>query len=103
LTCAGHSFAGRVAASLLQALDLPELIADSLSAYQAAALKFARDESALASVRAKLAKNRDTSLLFDTARYTRNLEAAFAHMWERQQKGEPPADFAVDGARAIPP
>jgi len=101
LTCAGHSFAGRVAASLLQAIGLPELIADSLSGYEALALKLARDKSALASVRARLAKNRETSPLFDTARTTRNLEAAFTSMWERHQRGEPPAEFAVERAAAM--
>jgi predicted O-linked N-acetylglucosamine transferase (SPINDLY family) len=50
----------------------------------------------LASVRARVEAARTASPLFDTARFTRNLEAAYAHMWERHQRGEPPAAFAVE-------
>src|SRR6185503_4839345 len=83
------SFAGRVAASLLHAIGLPELIAPSLECYEAMALRFARDPAALAQVREKLAENRETHALFDTVRFTRNLEGAFTEMWERYQRGEP--------------
>jgi predicted O-linked N-acetylglucosamine transferase (SPINDLY family) len=96
LTCLGATFAGRVAASLLTAVGLPELIAQSLDEYRARALELARDPSALAALKAKLAKNRDASTLFDTARITRHLEAAYTHMWERRQRGEPPSSFAVE-------
>lgn len=95
LTCKGNSFAGRAAASLLEAMDLPELITDSLSSYEALALKLARDKEQLAAVTAKLMRNRDSSPVFDTARFTRHLEAAFATMAEGQRNGEPPAPFAV--------
>jgi len=94
ITCIGSSFAGRVAASLLHAIGLPELIAPSLECYEAMALRFARDPAALAQVREKLAENRETHALFDTVRFTRNLEGAFTEMWERYQRGEP-AGFAV--------
>jgi predicted O-linked N-acetylglucosamine transferase (SPINDLY family) len=95
LTCIGEGFAGRVAASLLHAIGLPELIAESLEAYEQAALNLAQDANALAAVRAKLQRNRDTHPLFDTARYTRNLESAYIRMWERHMRGEPPQSFAV--------
>jgi predicted O-linked N-acetylglucosamine transferase (SPINDLY family) len=95
LTLQGASFAGRVGASLLSAVGLPELIAQSPSEYEAVALKLARDASALASVKQKLTRNRETQPLFDTARFTRNLETAYTTMWERHQKGERPANFAV--------
>ena len=101
LTCLGSTFAGRVAASLLWALGLPELIAHSRDEYETAARNLARDASALAAIKARLAENRDTYPLFDTARITRNLEAAYTQMWERQQRGMPPASFAVDAA-ALP-
>ena len=97
LTCIGNSFAGRVAASQLKAAGLPELITESLSEYEALALKLARDREQLAAVKEKLGRNRESCALFDTARFTRHLEAAFATMWERQQKGEPPAAFDVRG------
>jgi predicted O-linked N-acetylglucosamine transferase (SPINDLY family) len=95
LTCIGNSFAGRVAASLLHAAGLPELITESLSSYEALALELARDRERLAAVKATLNRNRDACALFDTKRFTRHLEAAFAAMWERYQNGDPPADFDV--------
>jgi len=98
LTTLGPVFASRVAASLLSALNVPELITRSVQEYEQAALQYARAPDRLAAVKAKLAANRDTAPLFDTARYTRNLEAAFATMWERWQRGEPPADFVANTA-----
>jgi protein O-GlcNAc transferase len=96
VTCLGSTFAGRVAASLLRAVGLPELVTDSLADYEALALKLAREPELLSSIRAKLARNRNTFPLFDTARFTRHIEAAYVAMWERAQRGEPPASFAVE-------
>jgi predicted O-linked N-acetylglucosamine transferase (SPINDLY family) len=100
LTCMGETFAGRVAASLLNAIGLPELITRTLGDYEALALRLARDPAELAQVKAKLKANRDTAPLFDTARFTRHLEKAFAAMHERQRSGLPPQAFAVDELRA---
>jgi predicted O-linked N-acetylglucosamine transferase (SPINDLY family) len=83
LTCRGRSFAGRVGASLLEALGLPELIANTLQGYEQRALQLARDATLLASIRAKLALARGTSPVFDTILYCRNLEAAYTSMWTR--------------------
>jgi len=99
VTVLGGCFAGRVAASLLSALGVPELIGRSLEEYEALALKLARDRTALAAIRDKVVRNRDTYPLFDTARFTRNLEAAYISMWERYQRGERPQTFAVDAPR----
>ena len=95
LTCLGETFAGRVAASLLKAIGLPELITTSLEDYEALALKLAREPSLLASIKAKLARNRDRYPLFDTARFTRHIEAAYTTMWQRYQNGAVPQAFAV--------
>ena len=95
LTCRGATFAGRVAASLLHAVGLPELVADSLAEYKALALKLARDPKLLAAIKVKLARNRDVHPLFDTARFTRHLEAAYTTMWEIYQRGETPKSFSV--------
>jgi len=95
LTCAGPTFASRVAGSLLTAVGLPELITTSLPEYEAMALKLARDPALLASIRQKLARNRQTEPLFNTGRFTRHIEAAYAAMWERSQRGERPQGFAV--------
>jgi predicted O-linked N-acetylglucosamine transferase (SPINDLY family) len=75
---------------------LPELIASSLAAYEGKALDLARDAHALAAVKAKLRRNRDNCALFDTMRFTRHLEGAYIAMWERSERGEPPASFAVE-------
>jgi protein O-GlcNAc transferase len=95
LTCPGNTFAARVAASLLRAVGLPELVTASLAEYEALARTLAQDPARLAAIKAKLVRNRDTEPLFDTARFTRDLEAVYTTMWERQQAGLPAAGFAV--------
>ena len=95
LTCTGNTFPGRVAASLLNAIGLPELVTASLGEYEARALDLARNPEALASIKRKLQRNRETYPLFDTVRYTRNLEDAYARMVERQRSGRLPEAFAV--------
>jgi len=102
VSCVGSTFAGRVGASLLNAVGLPELATDSLDAYEELALKLARDASALAAIKGRLQRNRDTHPLFDTKRFTRNLEAAYRTMWQRQQRGEPPASFSLDDSGDMP-
>ncbi len=96
LTCLGSTFPGRVAASLLHAIGLPELVAKSNEEYEALALNLARDPILLASIKAKLIQNRDTHPLFNTTRFTRHIEAAYITMWESYQRGEPPKSFTVD-------
>jgi predicted O-linked N-acetylglucosamine transferase (SPINDLY family) len=95
LTCVGEALAARMAGSLLHAMGLPELITDNLADYGALALKLAATPTLLAALREKLAENRNTYPLFDTARFTRHLETAYTTMWERTQRGEPPESFAV--------
>ena len=103
VTCRGETFPARVATSLLRAIGLPELVTESLADYEALALALARDPARLAAIKAKLVRNRDTEPLFDTARFTRHLEAAYRAMWERQQAGLPPAGFAVGAMKAPQP
>jgi protein O-GlcNAc transferase len=95
LTCMGETFAGRVAASLLNAVGLPELICHTLEDYEALALRLATAPAMLVDIRAKLARNRITCPLFDASRFCRHIESAYVTMWERCQRGEPPASFAV--------
>jgi protein O-GlcNAc transferase len=80
LTCKGQSFAGRVAASLLDAVGLPELVTDSLDAYEAIALDLARDPAKLQAIREKLARNLATAPLFDSEGFRRDIEEAFIIM-----------------------
>jgi predicted O-linked N-acetylglucosamine transferase (SPINDLY family) len=96
VTCMGLSFPARVAASLLQAIGLPELVTRSLGDYEQLALSLARDPDRLAAIRAKLAHNRKTNALFDTRRFCRHLETAYARMWQRYRRGEKPKSFVVE-------
>jgi predicted O-linked N-acetylglucosamine transferase (SPINDLY family) len=95
LTQLGQTFAGRVAASLLTAIGLPELITTSREEYAALALALARDPARLAALRAKLAANRATHPLFDAALFTRHLEAAFEAMQARHLAGLPPENLRI--------
>jgi protein O-GlcNAc transferase len=80
LTCKGEAFAGRVAAGLLQAVGLPELVTESLDAYEARALELARDPAQLNSLKEKLTRNLLTAPLFDADRFACNIEAAYVTM-----------------------
>jgi predicted O-linked N-acetylglucosamine transferase (SPINDLY family) len=91
----GQTFAGRVAASLLMSMNLPELVTGSLDDYERVALDLARDGNKLASIRRKLAAQRDVCPLFDSARYARNLGQAFETMVGLRRSGESPRSFAV--------
>jgi len=95
LTCAGETYVGRMAGALLTAAGLPELITTSLEAYETLAFQLATEPSRLTALRQKLEQNRSTTLLFDTERFTRNLEAAYRRMWETWRAEEPPAAFSV--------
>ena len=95
VTLTGGSFAGRVATSLLHAVGLPELAADSLERYEAIALSLARDPAQQAALRQRLKTNLPVTPLFDGALYCRGIETAYRTMWQRWQDGEPPTALAV--------
>jgi predicted O-linked N-acetylglucosamine transferase (SPINDLY family) len=95
VTCRGSAFSGRVAASLLTALELPDLVTENLEQYEALALTLARTPQRLRLLRERLAAKRATAPLFDTAATTRALEAAYATMWENHRDGAAPRGFAV--------
>lgn len=82
LTCSGETFASRVAGSLLQAAELPELITDSLQAYEAKALHLANNSEELKRIKAHLTDRRDQLPLFDTAQFARDLEKIYADIWQ---------------------
>src|SRR4029079_2759923 len=77
LTCLGAGFDGRVAASLLETIGLPELVTHSIEDYESLALGLARDPARLQGLRARLQANRLTSPLYDTDRFRRDLETAY--------------------------
>lgn len=80
LTCSGETFASRVAGSLLQAADLPELITFSLQEYQAKALELANNPAELMRIKTHLKNKREQLPLFDTAQFARDLEAIYKAM-----------------------
>lgn len=95
LTCIGETFPARVAASLLHAVEMPELIMHSLEEYEEQAVRLATHPDELATLREKLAGNRLRTPLFDTARFARHLERAYEMMWEHHVQGLPPAPLWV--------
>jgi len=99
LTCLGSTFAGRVAASILKAAGLAELITTSLADYEGLALKIAREPALATALKQKVARNRDGCALFDTRRFTRHIETAYTTMWQRHQRGDGPESFAVPPMR----
>lgn len=95
VTRLGEAFAGRVAASLLNAIGLDELVAEDTVGYEQIALRLARDSQALKALREKLALHAATFPLFDTARYARNLESAYREMWNRDERGLAPDHIVI--------
>lgn len=90
LTCAGRSFVSRVAASLLAAIGLPELITCNHQDYEALAVRLATNPDELQAIQRKLLVNRVTAPLFNTELYTRNLERAYQVVFNRHAAGLPP-------------
>lgn len=91
ITKLGSSFAGRVAASLLHAIGLPELITEGQVDFETLAIELASRPSYLATIRQKLVVNRSTTPLFDTGARVRQLEAAYQLMMQQSV----PENFAV--------
>ena len=95
LTCAGDSFAARMAGSILTSLGHSQLVTNSLEEYAAAALRLAANPASLKSLRKRLEGQRAGHAFFNTDRYRYHLEAAYRGMWERNASGLPPAAFSV--------
>jgi predicted O-linked N-acetylglucosamine transferase (SPINDLY family) len=96
LTCMGETFAGRVAASLLKAIQLPELIAATEEEYEELAIHLATDPRRLADVRRRLADGRLSAPLFNTALFTSHLETAYRKMVERYDADLAPEHIDID-------
>jgi predicted O-linked N-acetylglucosamine transferase (SPINDLY family) len=91
LTCMGESFASRVAVSVLNAIELPELVTTTQEQYEAKAIELATNPAKLRAIKDKIEQNRLTTALFDTPRFTKHIEAAYTQMYERYQ-----ADLSPD-------
>ena len=95
LTVIGQSFASRMAASLLKAIELPELITSTQEEYEALAIDLAKNPQKLADIKLKLANNRLSTPLFDTPLFTKNLEAAYIKIYERYQDDLQPDHITI--------
>jgi predicted O-linked N-acetylglucosamine transferase (SPINDLY family) len=95
VTCPGQTFASRMAGSLLGSIGMPEMVADSIADYEALVGKLARNPDLLTVAKSKLAQQRLSHPLFNTERFTRHIEAAYAAMHGRYQAGLPPDDIDV--------
>lgn len=93
ITCPGELFASRVAASLLTAANLPELICPNMVAYADLAVELARNPARLSSIRRRLESGRSTAPLFDTERWVRNLEGMLWDAWRIRDRGEAPRNI----------
>ena len=96
VTMMGQSFSSREAASILTSMNLPELITHSLEEYEALAIELATNPEKMQAIKDKLASNLTTAPLFDTKRFTKNLESAYTQMYERSQKGLEPDHIYVE-------
>ena len=95
LTCMGEAFASRVAASLLQAVGMPEIICESVQDLESLAISLARNPALLADLKIKLRQQLSGSALFNTPQYTQHLESAYTHMYAQNQAGQAPEHFGV--------
>jgi predicted O-linked N-acetylglucosamine transferase (SPINDLY family) len=100
LTKMGEGYAARMAGSLLNAIDLPELITTTEDAYENLALDLATNPQKLQAIKEKLLANRDTKPLFDTALFTQHLEEAYRKIYDLYYEGAKPEHIVIsDGAR----
>src|SRR5262245_45608809 len=96
VTRVGRTFASRVAASLLRAVGLDELVTSSSDEYRRLILDLAADRPRIADLKRRLVAARATAPLFDAPRYTANLERAYRAMWSRHIAGHPPDHIVVE-------
>jgi predicted O-linked N-acetylglucosamine transferase (SPINDLY family) len=95
LTRQGQSYVARMVSSLLNAIDMPELITTTETDYEKLALDLATSPKKLKSLKAKLARNKDNTPLFNTEQFTSNIERAYAEMYNRHVNGEKPEHLLV--------
>jgi predicted O-linked N-acetylglucosamine transferase (SPINDLY family) len=95
ITRIGTTFPGRVGASLLNAIGLPEMVTQTAEEFETLAVGLAKEPERLKVLRDRLAQNKKSAPLFDTARFTRHLESAYRTMWQAWLAGEKPKRFSV--------
>ncbi len=90
VTLQGQHFASRMSSSILSAIGLPELITHNIDEYEALAVRLATNPGDFQTLRGKLVEKQETEALFDTSRFTRNLEKVFYRLWNLHLSGEAP-------------
>ena len=95
LTCIGHSFASRMGASVITALNLPELITTTQEQYESLAIELATKPEKLKIIKDKLVSNLSTAPLYNTKLFTKNLESAYTMMYDRYHQGLDPDHIYV--------
>ena len=96
LTMIGQSYQARMGASILTSINLPELITNTPKEYEALAIELVTHPEKLKVIKDKLADNLSTAPLFDTKRFTKNIESAYTQMYERSQQGLEPDHIYVE-------
>jgi protein O-GlcNAc transferase len=100
LTQIGRTFAGKVCASLLNAIDLTELVTHTPEEYRHRAIELAQTPAKMEWMKKKLERNRHTAPLFDTELFTKELESAYEEIYELYRRGSPPRDVRVSDLRS---
>lgn len=95
ITCVGSTFPGRVGQSILNAIEMPELVTYSLDEYEQLAVKLATDSITLSAIREKLRQKIQTAPLFDADRFAYHLEWAYEEMWRNHKRGDAPKKIMV--------
>jgi predicted O-linked N-acetylglucosamine transferase (SPINDLY family) len=95
LTRPSQSLVGRIAAGLLNAIGLPEMITSTQGEYEALAIQLATEPEKFAAIKQKLRENMTTAPLFDTPQYTKDLEAIYTQMYERYQHDLEPEHITI--------
>ena len=90
----GESFASRVAASLLNAIEMPELITNSIQEYEELAIVIDKDPQRVVALKQKLENNKLTTPLFDSTSFAQNIEELFALMYESYYKDTSQTSFS---------
>ena len=99
VTMIGATFAQRVAASLLHASGLPELVCHDVAHYEQTILQLAAQPAQREQLRARLAAQRAGHALFDGVRFARDIEALYERMWQRAIAGQPPEHLLAQPTR----
>jgi len=95
ISVAGDHLPSRVAAGILQAIGLPELIAHDLDDYRTLAIDLARDSAKRTALRKRILRNKRTAPVFDLDRYVTDIEALFERMWRKHAAGEDPSYIEI--------